>query len=226
MARSPPRLRPDLRLPLCDRLQGRGRADRDARVCVSRLRGRARIEASSSAARATRAGRWPNFAARRPALNAHDSNTGMNLFRAAIAPIAGGAPFFRAVVVTGSHEASVAAVAEGRADLAAIDCVSFALLGTRPPRARRARRRRRREPALARPAVHRQRPALARRRSPRCARRCSRRSPTRTSPKRARRSVSRARARRVRPTMIAWPRSSAARRRPDTPARMSRFAGA
>ena len=52
----------------------------------------------------------------------------MNLFRAAIAPIAGGAPFFRAIVVTGSHEASVAAVAEGRADLAAIDCVSFALL--------------------------------------------------------------------------------------------------
>jgi ABC-type phosphate/phosphonate transport system substrate-binding protein len=61
-------------------------------------------------------------------LNAHDSNTGMNLFRAAIAPIAGGAPFFRAIVVTGSHEASVAAVAEGRVDLAAIDCVSFALL--------------------------------------------------------------------------------------------------
>ena len=30
------------------------------------------------------------------ALNAHDSNTGMNLFRAAIAPIARGAPFFRA----------------------------------------------------------------------------------------------------------------------------------
>ena len=61
-------------------------------------------------------------------LNAHDSNTGMNLFRAAIAPIANAAPFFRAVIVTGSHEGSVAAVAEGRADLAAIDCVSFALL--------------------------------------------------------------------------------------------------
>jgi ABC-type phosphate/phosphonate transport system substrate-binding protein len=61
-------------------------------------------------------------------LNAHDSNTGMNLFRAAIAPIAGGAPFFRAIVVTGSHEASMAAVAESRADLAASDCVSFALL--------------------------------------------------------------------------------------------------
>src|SRR6185437_15806880 len=61
------------------------------------------------------------------------SNTGMNLFRAAIAPIAGGAPFFRATVVTGSHEASLEAVAEGRADLASIDCVSFALLGRGHP---------------------------------------------------------------------------------------------
>jgi len=62
------------------------------------------------------------------ALNAPDSNTGMNLFRAAIAPVARGAPFFRAIVVTGSHEASLAAVADGVADLASIDCVSFALL--------------------------------------------------------------------------------------------------
>jgi ABC-type phosphate/phosphonate transport system substrate-binding protein len=66
-------------------------------------------------------------------LNAHDSNTGMNLFRAALAPLAGGAPFFRAIVVTGSHEGSVAAVAEGRADLAAIDCVSYALLARGRP---------------------------------------------------------------------------------------------
>jgi ABC-type phosphate/phosphonate transport system substrate-binding protein len=67
------------------------------------------------------------------ALNAPDSNTGMNLFRAAIAPIARGAPFFRALVVAGSHERSVEAVAEGRADLASIDCVSFALLGRGRP---------------------------------------------------------------------------------------------
>lgn len=73
------------------------------------------------------------FRAATAALNAVDSNTGMNLFRAAIAPIAGGAPFFRAAVVTGSHEASVEAVAEGRADLASIDCVSFALLGRGRP---------------------------------------------------------------------------------------------
>ena len=62
------------------------------------------------------------------ALNAQDSNTGMNLFRATIAPIAGGTPFFRAIRLTGSHEASVSAVADGYADLASIDCVSLALL--------------------------------------------------------------------------------------------------
>jgi ABC-type phosphate/phosphonate transport system substrate-binding protein len=67
------------------------------------------------------------------ALNAHDSNTGMNLFRAMIAPIAGGAAFFSSIVVTGSHEASVAAVDNGLADLAAIDCVSFVLLGRGRP---------------------------------------------------------------------------------------------
>jgi ABC-type phosphate/phosphonate transport system substrate-binding protein len=62
------------------------------------------------------------------ALNALDSNTGMNLFRATIASVAAGAPFFRATLVTGSHQASVTAVAEGGADVASIDCVSFALL--------------------------------------------------------------------------------------------------
>jgi ABC-type phosphate/phosphonate transport system substrate-binding protein len=67
------------------------------------------------------------------ALNAHDSNTGMNLFRASIAPIAGGKTFFSSIVVTGSHEASAAAVVEGGADLASIDCVTFALLGRGRP---------------------------------------------------------------------------------------------
>ena len=64
----------------------------------------------------------------RAAVNGFDSNTGMNLFRAAIAPLAGGARFFGAIIISGSHEASLEAVAEGRADLASIDCVSFALL--------------------------------------------------------------------------------------------------
>src|ERR1700677_361113 len=67
------------------------------------------------------------------ALNAHDSNTGMNLFRAMIAPIVRGAAFFSSIVVTGSHEASVTAVDNGQADLASIDCVSFTLLGRGRP---------------------------------------------------------------------------------------------
>ncbi len=67
------------------------------------------------------------------ALNAHDSNTGMNLFRAVIASVARGAPFFSSIVATGSHEASVEAVAGGQADLASIDCVSFALLSRGRP---------------------------------------------------------------------------------------------
>jgi ABC-type phosphate/phosphonate transport system substrate-binding protein len=69
-----------------------------------------------------------DFVGARAAVNARDSNTGMNLFRATIAPLAHGRPFFERVLVTGSHEASLAAVCNDEADIAAIDCVSFALL--------------------------------------------------------------------------------------------------
>jgi len=62
------------------------------------------------------------------AVNSRDSNSGMNLFRATIAPLANGRLFFSDVIVTGAHEASLAAVAQGRADLAAVDCVTFGLL--------------------------------------------------------------------------------------------------
>ena len=62
------------------------------------------------------------------ALNAPDSNTGMNLLRVEIAPLAQGKSFFKGVVETGSHVRSVAALVEGVADLAAIDCVTWAHL--------------------------------------------------------------------------------------------------
>lgn len=62
------------------------------------------------------------------AINARDSNTGMNLFRAALAPLAEGRPVFARVMETGAHAESLWAVAEGRADAAAIDCVTFAHL--------------------------------------------------------------------------------------------------
>ena len=73
-------------------------------------------------------GELADFRGARAAINAYDSNTGMNLFRAVVAPLAEGRPFFKEVVVTGAHAFSLAAVAEGAADIAAIDCVSFALL--------------------------------------------------------------------------------------------------
>ena len=67
------------------------------------------------------------------AMNSRDSNSGMNLFRAALAPLAGGRPFFARVVVTGAHAQSMEAVAQGRADIAAIDCVSYALIARERP---------------------------------------------------------------------------------------------
>jgi ABC-type phosphate/phosphonate transport system substrate-binding protein len=75
------------------------------------------------------------FRGARAAINSHDSNTGMNLFRAAFAPVARGAPFFAATAVTGSHVASLAAVATGVADIAAIDCVTFGLVARHDPAA-------------------------------------------------------------------------------------------
>jgi ABC-type phosphate/phosphonate transport system substrate-binding protein len=65
---------------------------------------------------------------RRCVINERDSNSGMNLLRAAIAPVAGGAPFFGAVSVSGAHRRSAELVATGHADVAALDCVSFAHL--------------------------------------------------------------------------------------------------
>lgn len=59
------------------------------------------------------------------ALNAHDSNSGMNLFRAAIAPLADGGAFFGQVIETGSHQSSLEAIQSGKADVAAIDCITF-----------------------------------------------------------------------------------------------------
>jgi len=62
------------------------------------------------------------------AANQPHSNTGMNLLRAAVAELAGGRPFFRRVLWSGSHRASLALVAAGEADVAAIDVVTLAHL--------------------------------------------------------------------------------------------------
>lgn len=66
---------------------------------------------------------------RRAAINSWDSQSGMSALRAAVAPFADEGRFFDAVIETGSHADSAAAVATGLADVAAIDCVTWALLG-------------------------------------------------------------------------------------------------
>lgn len=68
------------------------------------------------------------FRGRVAAINAPLSNTGTNLFRDALAEVADAAPFFAAVVTTGSHRQSALAVCVGAADIAAIDAVTYAAL--------------------------------------------------------------------------------------------------
>lgn len=62
----------------------------------------------------------------RAAYNQDDSNSGMNVLRHAIAPLARDGRFFDAAIRTGSHVESLRALAENRADVAAIDCVTMA----------------------------------------------------------------------------------------------------
>lgn len=65
---------------------------------------------------------------RRCVINEPDSNSGMNLLRAALAPIAGGTRFFESVCLSGSHLRSVELLTAHEADVTAIDCVTFAHL--------------------------------------------------------------------------------------------------
>lgn len=77
-----------------------------------------------------RAASLADLRGRHCAVNDPASNSGMNLLRAAVAPLAGGAArFFGGVVMTGGHVGSIRAVAEGRADVASIDCVTWAHIG-------------------------------------------------------------------------------------------------
>lgn len=75
---------------------------------------------------------------RRVAVNARDSQSGYNCLRHALAPLAasaGGGPLFAEVVMTGGHGASLAVLRSGRADLAAVDCVTLALTARGEPAA-------------------------------------------------------------------------------------------
>jgi ABC-type phosphate/phosphonate transport system substrate-binding protein len=58
-------------------------------------------------------------------LNSQDSNSGMNLFRHAVAPLQQNGRFFSQVSLTGGHRNSLARIKAGQGDLAAIDSVTF-----------------------------------------------------------------------------------------------------
>lgn len=82
---------------------------------------------SQLVARAEHTGRTlADFRGMRVAFNSDDSQSGYNALRAAVAPLSQGGRFFGDLIATGSHAASMAAVQDGRADLAAIDCVTLA----------------------------------------------------------------------------------------------------
>ncbi len=66
-------------------------------------------------------------------INSRDSNTGMNLLYRTLAPYAAPGQFFARESISGSHRESLAWVATGRADLAAIDNVTYAYLARHAP---------------------------------------------------------------------------------------------
>lgn len=92
-----------------------------------------------------RARRIEDLAGRTAAINSADSHSGWNALRALVAPLAVSADaegggvndretsFFGRTVISGSHRASIAMVREGRADIAAIDCVTLAGLQRASP---------------------------------------------------------------------------------------------
>jgi ABC-type phosphate/phosphonate transport system substrate-binding protein len=67
------------------------------------------------------------------AVNDPHSNSGMNVLRHAVAPLAREGRFFNEVRWSGSHAASLRMVREGSADIAAIDCVTYGYIEQEDP---------------------------------------------------------------------------------------------
>ncbi|AHM73118.2 phosphate ABC transporter substrate-binding protein [Yersinia hibernica] len=76
-----------------------------------------------------------DFRHRVVAYNSTDSQSGYNALRALIFPLAVNGRFFSHAVASGGHYRSIAMIQQRQADIAAIDCVSFALLQRANPSA-------------------------------------------------------------------------------------------
>ncbi len=78
-------------------------------------------------------GQAADLRGKRVAFNSRDSQSGYNTLRNFIAPLAQDGRFFGAQLETGGHRRSLAAVRRGDADVASLDCVSFALIAAVAP---------------------------------------------------------------------------------------------
>lgn len=78
-------------------------------------------------ARRADAGPLAGFRGRRAAYNSADSQSGAGAMRHMVLPLLEGGRFFGETVMTGGHANSIRAVADGRADLAAIDAMTWEL---------------------------------------------------------------------------------------------------
>ncbi|NWN49081.1 PhnD/SsuA/transferrin family substrate-binding protein [Pseudomonas sp. MAFF 301514] len=77
--------------------------------------------------------RLADFYNSRGVINGHDSNSGMNLLRERLAPLQRGGRFFASVGISGAHRESLRWLREDRADLAAIDSVTYDYLARFAP---------------------------------------------------------------------------------------------
>ena len=71
----------------------------------------------------------------RAVANAEGSQSGYSALRAAVAPLARDGALFASVRLSGSHLNSMIQVADGKADVCAVDCVTYHLLAQVQPRA-------------------------------------------------------------------------------------------
>jgi ABC-type phosphate/phosphonate transport system substrate-binding protein len=74
-----------------------------------------------------------DFRGSRGVINSDDSNSGMNLLRQRLAPLHRDGQFFATVGISGAHRESLRWLREARADLAAIDSVTYACLAQYAP---------------------------------------------------------------------------------------------
>ncbi len=74
-----------------------------------------------------------DFRGRRVVCNSMDSQSGYNVLMKMITPLATDGAFFSRVLLSGSHYASLRELHKGTADIAAIDCVTWALIRRHHP---------------------------------------------------------------------------------------------